>query len=60
MTIGYEPRKSYMLLCKLQLRFVTGDYTLVWLPVSVGALDLEYARLPCQLNGKKFFVSGRT
>ncbi len=34
--------------------------TLVWLPVSVGALDFEYARSPSQLNGNKFFVSGRT
>ncbi len=33
---------------------------LVWLPISVGALDFEYARSPCQLNGNKFFASGRT
>ncbi len=32
----------------------------VWLPISVGALDFEYARSARQLNGNKFFVSGRT
>ncbi len=34
--------------------------SVVWLPISVGALDFEYAGSACQLNGNNFFVWGST
>ncbi len=34
------------------------QHPIVWLPISVGGLDFEYARSPCQLNGNKFLCWG--